>query len=110
MRFDDWKFVFAEQRQTGQLNVWSNPFTELRFPKMFNLRMDPYEHAEISGALYDQWRGENIYLTASAVMRSAAFLETFVEYPPSQAPASFGIDQIRKNVDERIEAKKRKAR
>ena len=109
MRFDDWKFVFAEQRQPGQLNVWANPFTELRFPKMFNLRMDPYEHAEVSGALYDQWRGENIYLTADAVMRAAAFLETFVEYPPSQSPASFGIDQIRKSVDEQIEAKKRKA-
>jgi hypothetical protein len=29
---------------------------------------------------------------------------------PSQAPAGFGIDQIRKRVDERIEAKKRKAK
>ncbi len=73
--------------------------------------MDPYEHAPTSfGALYDQWRVENVYLTADAVMKSAAFLETFVDYPPSQSPASFSIDQIRKSVDERIEAGKRTAR
>ncbi len=77
---------------------------------MFNLRMDPYEHADISGGDYDTWRAQNVYLTADAVMRAAAFLETFVEYPPSQSPASFGIDQIRKSVDERIEAKKGKAK
>ncbi len=41
MRFDNWKVVFEEQRQPGQLDIWANPFTPLRFPKMFNLRMDP---------------------------------------------------------------------
>jgi arylsulfatase len=103
MRFDNWKFVFCEQRAPGELNIWANPFTCLRVPKMYNLRMDPYEHADISGSMYDQWRVENIYLMADAVMRSAAFLQTFVEYPPSQRPASFSIDQIRKQVDVKID-------
>jgi arylsulfatase A-like enzyme len=53
MRYDDWKFVFEEQRQPDQLDVRANPFTTLRLPKMFNLRMDPYEHADISGGDYD---------------------------------------------------------
>jgi arylsulfatase len=35
-------------------------------------------------------------------MKAAAFLETFVQYPPSQKPASFSLDQIRKRVDEQI--------
>jgi arylsulfatase len=34
---------------------------------------------------------------------AGAFLETFKEYPPSQRPASFSIDQIRKDVDEVID-------
>ena len=72
---------------------------------MFNLRMDPYEHADISGSGYDQWRVENAYVTVDAVMRSAAFLQTFVDYPPSQKPASFSIDQIRAQVDKAIEMK-----
>jgi arylsulfatase A-like enzyme len=108
IRFDNWKFVFCEQRAPGQFNIWANPFTCLRVPKMYNLRMDPYEHADISGTMYDQWRVENAYLTADAVMRSAAFLETFVAYPPSQKPASFSVDQIRKQVDEKINEASRK--
>jgi arylsulfatase len=103
MRMDNWKFVFCEQRAAGQLLVWANPFTCLRLPKMYNLRMDPYEHADVSGDGYDQWRAENVYLNAQAVMKSAEFLETFVAYPPSQKPASFSIDQIRKQVDAKIE-------
>ncbi|MCO8120766.1 arylsulfatase [Stieleria sp. TO1_6] len=103
MRFGDWKLIFQEQRQQGQLDIWANPFTSLRLPKMFNLRMDPYEHAEISGSGYDQWRTENVYLTAEGVTKAAAFLQTFVDYPPSQRPASFGIDQIREKVDEKID-------
>ena len=48
MRFGDWKIVFCEQRKPGRFDVWANPFTCLRVPKMFNLRMDPYERADMS--------------------------------------------------------------
>jgi arylsulfatase len=101
-RMDNWKVVYCEQRQPGQLDIWANPFTCLRFPRMFNLRMDPYEHAQISGSLYDQWRTENAYVTAEAVKRAAGFLETFVQYPPSQPAPSFSVDQVQKSVDEQI--------
>jgi arylsulfatase len=30
------------------------------------------------------------------------FLDTFVEYPPSQPPASFTVDQIEKDVERKI--------
>ncbi|MGH8554794.1 MAG: sulfatase-like hydrolase/transferase, partial [Gammaproteobacteria bacterium] len=103
MRFDNWKLVFEIQRQPGQLDVWANPFTPLRVPKMYNLRMDPYEHADISGSGYDQWRTENVYLVGEGVMRAAAFLQTFVDYPPSQRPASFSVDAIRRGVDKKID-------
>jgi arylsulfatase A-like enzyme len=108
MRFDNWKFVFEEQEQRGQFDIWAHPFTKLRIPKMYNLRMDPYEHADISSSMFDQWRAENAYLFADAVIRSAAFLETFGDYPPSQRPASFSVDQIRKQVDKKIDESFRK--
>jgi len=103
MRFDNWKIVFAKQEKAGQLDIWANPFTPLRFPKTFNLRMDPYEHAEISGSGYDQWRTENAYVVAQGVLKASQFLETFVEYPPSQRPASFSVDAVRKQVDKKID-------
>lgn len=103
IRVGNWKLVYERQDQPGQFDVWAHPFTPLRAPKMFNLRMDPYEHAEISGSGYDQWRVENAYIMFDGTMKAASFLETFVEYPPSQRPASFSIDQIRKRVDKKID-------
>jgi arylsulfatase len=98
-----WKIVFCEQRQPGELDVWANPFTCLRAPRMFNLRMDPFEHAQISGAEYDEWRNDNGYVAFEGIRRTAAFLQTFSEYPPSQHPASFSIDQIVERVNNNIE-------
>jgi hypothetical protein len=32
------------------------------------------------------------------------FLNTFIDYPPSQTPASFTIDQVEKDVEAKIRA------
>lgn len=105
MRFGDWKVVFCEQRTPGGFEVWQDPFTCLRVPKVFNLRMDPFERADVVSDQYNDWLAKNAYLTGIATMKASAFLETFVEYPPSQKPASFSIDQVRKQVDEAIDRK-----
>ncbi len=102
MRFDNWKFVFCEMRKPGGFAVWQDPFTCLRVPKIFNLRMDPYERADVVSDQYNDWVTKNAYLTAQGVMKSAAFLETFIEYPPSQKPASFSVDQIEEGVHAKI--------
>jgi hypothetical protein len=52
LRYDNWKLVFMEQRAPGTLLVWANPFTNLRVPKIFNLRTDPYERADITSNTY----------------------------------------------------------
>jgi hypothetical protein len=36
-------------------------------------------------------------------LKAGAFLQTFKEYPPSQMPASFTIDQVQKDIDRQIE-------
>ena len=113
MRYDDlqpgatqrtaWKIVFCEQRAPGQLDIWMNPFTCLRTPRLYNLRMDPYEHAQISGYGYYGWQTDNIYLVFEGTRRAANFLQTFIEFPPSQIPASFSIDQIEEGVRKKVE-------
>ena len=55
VRYDNWKLVFMEQRCQGTLEVWAEPFTRLRIPKMFNLRTDPYEFAETTSNTYWNW-------------------------------------------------------
>jgi arylsulfatase len=93
LRFDNWKVVFMEQRARGTLQVWSDPFVALRVPKIFNLRTDPYERADVTSNTYWQWVLENAYLVMAAQPLIADFLQTFVEYPPRQKAASFTIDQ-----------------
>lgn len=55
VRIDNWKLVFLEQRATGTLRIWAEPFTELRVPKIFNLRTDPYERADVTSNTYYDW-------------------------------------------------------
>jgi arylsulfatase len=107
MRWDQdgmaWKAVFCEQRAQGNLNIWQDPLVCLRLPKIFNLRMDPYERADITSDQYNDWLTKNAYLTGIATMKATVFLQTFVAYPPSQRPASFSVDGVRKQVDRKID-------
>jgi arylsulfatase len=102
MRMNNWKIVFHEQRAPGGFEIWANPFTPLRVPKLFNLRMDPYERADITSFEYEKWWGTKMFIVAEGIQRGAVFLETFLKYPPSQDPASFSIDDIGEGVKEKI--------
>jgi arylsulfatase len=92
LRYDQWKVVFAEQREHG-MNVWQEPFVALRLPKLFNLRSDPFETADHESMDYERWRVEHLFVMVPAQEYVAKFLGTFQEFPPSQKPGSFGIDQ-----------------
>ena len=89
-----WKCVFMEQRQQGTLEIWFEPFVALRVPKMFNLRMDPFERADGTSNTYWDWYLDNLYLPIAATAVVTEFLHTFVEFPPRQKAASFTIDQV----------------
>jgi arylsulfatase len=94
IRYDNWKVVFMEQRAQGTLRVWMDPFVPLRAPKLFNLRMDPYERADITSNTYFDWFFENSFIALAATALVSRFLETFREFPPRQEAASFTIDQV----------------
>lgn len=94
LRFDNWKIVFLEQRATGTLNIWLEPYTELRAPKLFNLRTDPYERADITSNTYFDWMLDRIFLFIPAQAFVAQMLQTLVEFPARQEPASFNLDRV----------------
>jgi arylsulfatase A-like enzyme len=52
IRFENWKVVFMEQRCRGTMRIWAEPFAPLRVPKLFNLRTDPFEYADITSNTY----------------------------------------------------------
>jgi len=92
MRYDNWKIVFMEQRSKGTLQVWAEPFTRLRVPKLFNLRTDPYEFADITSNTYWDWVIHNDYFIFAAQRLAGKFAETFKEFPVIQKPNTFTID------------------
>jgi arylsulfatase A-like enzyme len=94
MRFDNWKVVFLEQRATGTLQVWAEPYTQLRVPKIFNLRTDPYERADITSNTYYDWLIDRAWLLVPAQAYAARMLATLAEFPPRQEPASFSLEQV----------------
>jgi arylsulfatase A-like enzyme len=93
LRYDNWKFVFAEQRVQGTLQVWAEPFVRLRLPKIFNLRMDPYERADITSNTYYDYVLNHSFLLIPAQQYVGKFLKSFKDFPARQKAASFSIDQ-----------------
>jgi arylsulfatase A-like enzyme len=94
LRYQDWKLIFMEQKTVGTFRVWMDPFTPLRVPLIENLRRDPYERAEITSNTYYDWLLDRAYLLVPAQTYVGEFLQTFKEFPPSQKPASFSLQQV----------------
>jgi arylsulfatase len=94
LRYDNFKIAFLEQRAPGTLQIWAEPMIPLRLPKLFNLRTDPYEFADITSNTYWDWFFDHPYLLIPAQALVAEFLGTFKEFPPRQKAASFSIDQV----------------
>jgi arylsulfatase len=93
IRAFQWKVAFLEQRAHG-LGVWQEPFVPLRFPKLFNLRSDPFERGDEDGTMfYDKWIADRMFVLVPAQAAVGEFLKTFREFPPRQKPGSFSIDE-----------------
>jgi len=100
LRYDNWKFVFSEQRIEGTMRIWAEPFVTLRLPKIFNLRTDPYERADITSNMYYEWLIEHLYLLVPVQKIVGNFLATFKEFPPDQKSGSFSVDQVLEKLKE----------
>ena len=99
LRYNNWKVVFMEQRAHG-FDVWQDPFVTLRFPKLLNLRTDPFERADHEGMGYGQWRAERMFALAPAQLFIRNYLQSFQEFPPRQKPGSFNLgDALDKLAD-----------
>jgi arylsulfatase len=98
LRYENIKVTFLEQEAEG-LHVWQKPFTELRAPKLTNLRMDPFERAESENAMgYQRWYMERMFAIAPAGAYVGRWLQSFREFPPRQKPGSFNLDRVMEAV------------
>lgn len=94
VRYQNWKIVFLEQRAIGTLQVWAEPYTELRVPKIFNLRTDPYERADLTSNTYWDWVLDRAWILVPVQAYVARMISTLGEFPPRQEPASFTLKRL----------------
>jgi arylsulfatase len=84
------------------MQIWAEPFTRLRVPKIFNLRTDPYEYADTTSNSYWDWVLHNIYFLYFAQAVAKKFAETFQEFPAIQKPNTFTINDALAKMSEAV--------
>jgi len=97
IRYNEWKCVFLAQNNEG-MGVWQGQFTDLRLPKLFNLRADPFEKGDQS-ILYNKWVADHAFVQVPMQALAANWLTSFQEFPVRQKPASFNLDSIMRKFE-----------
>jgi arylsulfatase A-like enzyme len=90
MRYDDWKINF----KTIKGNLFNGQVETTTAPIVTNLRQDPWERYQVESMNYGKWWGEKLWTMVPAVQIVGGFLQTFKEYPPSQASGSLTVSQF----------------
>jgi len=105
IRYNDWKVMFLENR-AKQLQIWLEPFVELRAPYLFNLRRDPFEKALEGANSYYDWYIDRAGFVIPPIQQYALnFLMTFKDYPPSQTAGNWNLGKVQKQIESMTNAK-----
>jgi arylsulfatase len=109
VRIDDWKF-----RMIDQPDGWIGATVHLDMPVLTNLRLDPFERM--------QWpkgnTGSYMYLSDFFIhefwrfvflqQKIGEYAPSFIEFPPMQKGASFNLESVKAELEERVKAMKGK--
>jgi len=89
LRYDAWKISF----KTIHGNLYNGKVESTTVPLVTNLREDPWERYQVESMNYGKWWGEKTWTLMPAVAIVGQFLQTFKEYPPSQANGSVSVEK-----------------
>ena len=104
IRYGNWKIHFIEQRAEG-LDVWQEPFVSLRLPKLFNLRSDPFENADIAADMfYGKWRADRAFMLVPAGALVQQWIKTLAEFPPRQRPEHWSVGDVLEKLQQNAHA------
>jgi arylsulfatase len=101
LRYNDWKAMFLENR-ADKLQIWLEPFIELRAPYLFNLRRDPFEKALVGSNTYYDWYIDRAYILIAMQGYAFNFLSTFEEYPPSQTAGDWSLSKVEEQINKMV--------
>jgi arylsulfatase A-like enzyme len=108
IRIDDFKFQFYQQ-PFG----WPGEKVTTDMPGIVNLRQDPFERTpsirgeslnNMGGGYMNDFYAREFWRFVLVQKAVADLAQTAVEYPPMQAPASFNLEAVKRQVDELIKS------
>jgi arylsulfatase len=104
IRIDDFKFQFYQQ-PFG----WPGEKTTTDMPTIVNIRQDPFERTpatrgetlnNLGGGYLNDFYAREFWRFVLVQQEVAKLAETAINYPPMQAPASFNLEAVKRQVDE----------
>ncbi|HKQ68627.1 MAG TPA: arylsulfatase [Polyangiaceae bacterium] len=94
IRIGDYKYRFIDQP-----NGWLGGTVHVDWPMLVNLRLDPFERTGLGQSLQQaNWFTYQFWRFVFVQEEVARFAQTFIEYPPMQAGATFNLDAVKQRV------------
>ena len=108
LRIDDFKFQFYQQ-PFG----WPGEKVTTDMPTITNIRQDPFERTssirgeslnDMGGGYLNDFMAREFWRFVVVQQQVAKLAETAIDYPPMQAPATFNLDAVKREIQEAIKA------
>jgi arylsulfatase len=104
LRVGDFKFQFYQQPYG-----WPGEKITTDMPSIVNLRQDPFERTpsirgenlnNLGGGYMNEFYAREFWRFVLVQQAVAGLAKTAIDYPPMQAPASFNLEAVRRQVEE----------
>jgi arylsulfatase len=108
LRLDDFKFVFFQQPYG-----WPGEKETTDMPSIINIRRDPFERTpELRGETFNNsaagytmdFYAREFWRFVMVQQKVAELANTAIEFPPMKAPATFNLDAIKREIQEKLKA------
>jgi arylsulfatase A-like enzyme len=106
IRIDDFKFQFYQQ-PFG----WPGEKATTDMPTIVNIRQDPFERTvsirgetlnNLGGGYMNEFYAREFWRFVIVQQAVASLAKTAIEFPPMQAPASFNLEAVKKEIEEKL--------
>jgi arylsulfatase A-like enzyme len=108
IRIDNFKFLFFQQP-----NGWPGEKTTTDMPMVVNIRQDPFERTpairgesfnDSAAGYFNDFFGREMWRFVMVQKVVSDLSQTAVEFPPMQEPASFNLENVKKQVQQILKA------
>jgi arylsulfatase A-like enzyme len=101
VRINDYKYRFIDQP-----GGWLGNTIRVDWPILVNLRLDPFERTSQPDQSMNQvtWFGYEFWRFVLVQQIVAQYAETFLSYPPMQKGASFNMQQLKEELDKKMQS------